>query len=52
MKTPSKRSRAALVGLTAGSLALLAACGSGETQAADGSTSGDGDKTIAFSRWR
>ena len=49
MKTPSKRSRAALVGLTAGSLALLAACGSGETQAADGSTSGDGDKTIAFS---
>ena len=49
MKTPSKRSRAALVGLTAGSLALLAACGSGETQAADGSTSSDGDKTIAFS---
>src|SRR4029079_10817529 len=49
MKNPSKRSRAALVGLTAGSLALLAACGSGETQAADGSSSGDGDKTIAFS---
>jgi ABC-type sugar transport system substrate-binding protein len=49
MKTPSKRSRAALVCLTAGSLALLAACGSGETQAADGSTSGGGDKTIAFS---
>ncbi|MET0727548.1 MAG: sugar ABC transporter substrate-binding protein [Acidimicrobiales bacterium] len=49
MKNPSKRSRAALVGLTAGSIALLAACGSGDTQAADGSTSGDGDKTIAFS---
>lgn len=47
MHAPSKPLRVALVGLTAGSLALLAACGSGETQAADGSSSGD--KTIAFS---
>ena len=47
MHAPSKPLRVALVGLTAGSLALLAACGSGETQAADGSSSGD--KTIVFS---
>jgi ribose transport system substrate-binding protein len=49
MHTPSKTRRAALVGLTAGSLALLAACGgSGDTQPADGSGDG-GSKTIAFS---
>ena len=50
MKNASKRSRAALVGLTAGSLALLAACGSGRPRPPTAPPAGrDGDKTIAFS---
>jgi len=50
MYDPAKHRRVAIAALAAGSLALLAACGSGGTQAADGSTdTGDDSKTIVFS---
>ena len=49
MNDPAKHRRVAIAALAAGSLALLAACGSGGTQAADGSTVGDDNKTIVFS---
>jgi len=49
MYDPAKHRRVAIAALAAGSLALLAACGSGGTQAADGSTAGADNKTIVFS---
>lgn len=49
MYDPAKHRRVAIAALAAGSLALLAACGSGGTQAADGSPAGDDNKTIVFS---
>jgi len=50
MQHPSKQSRAALAALAAGSLALLAACGSAPKPAAGADSGGSStNKTIAFS---